>query len=119
MSNSSFRKLAVWQKAVDFVVDCYQITKTFPKEECYGLSSQLQRASVSVPANIAEGQAREHRKEYLHHLSIAHGSLAESETHLIIANRLEYINSEETNKLLEKAEEIGKMINGLRNSLKK
>jgi four helix bundle protein len=118
MSLSSYRKLDVWQRAMDLVVECYNASKKFPREERYGLTSQLQRAAVSVPANISEGQGREHRKEFLHHLSIAHGSLAELETHLQIAERLNYLNSEEVQGLLTRSEEIGRMINGLRKSLR-
>ena len=118
MSTSSYRKLDVWQKAMDLLVECYRTSKEFPREELYGLTSQLQRAAVSVPANIAEGQGREHRKEFLHHLSIAHGSVAELETHLQIAERLGYLYSGEVQSLLTRSEEIGRMINGLRKSLR-
>ena len=118
MSTSSYRKLDVWQKAMDLVIECYHAAKRFPREEVYGLISQIQRAAVSVPANIAEGQGREHRKEFLHHLSIAHGSLAELETHLQIAERLNYLNSNDVQSLLTRSEEIGRMINGLRKSLR-
>ena len=118
MSSSSYRKLDVWQRAMDLVVECYKASKRFPREELYGLTSQLQRAAVSVPANIAEGQGREHRKEFLHHLSIAHGSLAELETHLQLAERLDYINSPDVQGLLTRSEEVGRMINGLRKSLR-
>lgn len=118
MSTSNYRKLDVWQKAMDLVVECYAVSKKLPREELYGLISQLQRAAVSVPASISEGQGREHRKEFLHHLSIAHGSLAELETHLQIAERLGYLSSDEVQSLLTRSEEIGKMINGLRKALR-
>ena len=118
MSLSSYRRLDVWQKAMDLVVACYNASKKFPREERYGLTSQLQRAAISVPANISEGQGREHRKEFLHHLSVAHGSLAELETHLQIAERLGYLSSDDVQSLLSRSEEIGKMINGLRKSLR-
>ncbi len=108
----------MWKRAIDLVIECYSASRKFPREECYGLTSQLQRAAVSVPANIAEGQGREHRKEFLHHLSIAHGSLAEMETHLQIAERLHYLSSDEVQSLLSRSEEIGRMINGLRKSLR-
>lgn len=93
MEFKSYRDLEVWQKAMDLVVMCYQITNKFPRKELYGLASQLQRAAVSVPANIAEGRERQYRREFLQHLSIAYGSLAEVETHVQIAERLEYIDS--------------------------
>ena len=115
----SYRDLEVWQKAMDLVVMCYQMTKKFPKNEIYGLTSQLQRAAVSVPANIAEGRQRQHSKEFLQHLSIAYGSLAEVETHVQIAGRLNYMNEDQTDKILNKAEEIGRMLNGLRRSIEK
>jgi len=118
MGRSSYLDLQVWQKAMDLVIDCYQLTENFPKSENYGLSSQLQRAAVSIPANIAEGQARQHSKEFLQHLSITYGSLAELETHIQIAQRLGYIEKEQLVQLLEKTGEIGRMINGLRRSIK-
>ena len=117
MSLKSYRDLEVWQKAMDLVVECYQITKKFPKSEIYGLTSQLQRAAVSIPANIAEGRGRQHTREFVQHLSIAYGSLAELETHLQIAHRLNYIDIGNLDQLLEKTAEIGRMINGLRRSL--
>lgn len=104
---------------MDLVVMCYQMTKRFPKNEIYGLASQLQRAAVSVPANIAEGRQRQHSKEFLQHLSIAYGSLAEMETHIQIAERLNYIDEDSTNKVLDKTAELGRMLNGLRRSIRK
>lgn len=115
----SYRELKVWQRSIDLVVHCYQLTRTFPKCEVYGLASQLQRAAVSIPANIAEGRARQHSKELLHHLSIAHGSLAEVETHIQIAERLNYIHSDEVIRMLDETAEIGRMFNGLRRSIGK
>ena len=113
----SYRDLEVWQKSMDLVVVCYQITKEFPKNEVYGLMSQLQRAAVSIPANIAEGRHRQHRREFLQHLSIAYGSLAELETHIQIAERLDYITGKQIKKLLDQTAEIGRMLNGLRKSI--
>jgi hypothetical protein len=77
----SYRDLLVWQKAVDLVTDCYGLTKQLPKTEIYGLTAQIQRAAVSIPANIAEGHGREHLGDYLHHLSIANGSLMAGDAH--------------------------------------
>ncbi len=113
----SYRDLEVWQKAMNLVVDCYQMTKGFPKSEVFGLASQLQRAAVSIAANIAEGRARQHTKEFLQHISIAYGSLAEMETHIHIAKRLSYISEDQMQEMLKKASEIGRMLNGLRKSL--
>ena len=104
---------------MDLVFECYQITKEFPKSELFGLTSQLQRAAVSVPANIAEGQARQHTKEFLQHLSIAYASLAELETHIQIAERLNYLDTNQCRQLIDKTSTIGRMLNGLRKSLKK
>ena len=116
---SSYRDLMVWQRAMDFVVGCYRISEGFPKKETYGLGSQLQRAAVSLPANIAEGHGRQSTKEYLHHLSIAYGSLLEAETHLQIAVRLGYVESEAVRGLFDQASELGRMLNGLMTSLKR
>ena len=115
----SYRDLEVWQKSMDIVFECYQITKEFPKSELCGLTSQLKRAAVSVPANIAEGQARQHTKEFLQHLSIAYGSLAELETHIQIAEPLKYLDTGQCRQLINKTSTIGRMLNGLRKSLKK
>jgi four helix bundle protein len=117
MAVSSYRDMDVWRKAMDFVVLCYQIAKRLPSSELYGLTSQLQRAAVSVPANIAEGHGRSHTKEFLRHLSIAYGSLMEVETHLLIAARLNFIDEASTQTALRQSAEIGRMLNGLRNSL--
>jgi four helix bundle protein len=119
MSDKGYQDLEVWQKAMDLVVMCYKVTKNFPKSEAYGLASQLQRAAVSIPANIAEGRERKYSKEFIKHLSIAYSSLAELETHLQIAQRLDYISTEKTQSLLETTAEIGRMLNGLRKSLEK
>jgi four helix bundle protein len=117
MAGKSYKDLDVWREAMDFVVECYRVTRAFPKSEVYGLTSQLQRAAVSVPANIAEGQGRQHDKEFLQHLAIAYGSLAEVETHIGIARRLEYVDGERENQMLDRAARIGRMLNGLRKSI--
>jgi len=92
MKLKSFRDLRVWQLAMELVEITYRLTKNFPKDEMYGLTSQVQRAAVSVPSNIAEGHTREHTREFLHHLSIAQASLAELETQLEIGARLKYLS---------------------------
>jgi four helix bundle protein len=117
MALQSYRELQVWQKSMDLVVDCYQVTELFPKTETYGLAIQLQRAAVSVPANIAESQGRNHTREFINHLSMAYGSLMEVETHLQIAARLNYLNDASLQRLLERSNEIGRMLNGLMQSL--
>lgn len=98
---------------MDLAVTCYQLTKNFPREELYGLSSQIRRASSSIPANIAEGYGREYRKEYIHFLRIAQGSLKELETHLILSCRLSIIIDPDLQAILTKTESIGKLLNGL------
>src|SRR5881628_2959958 len=118
MSLKSYRDLVVWQKAMDLVVECYRITALLPKNETYGLVNQIQRAAVSVPANIAEGHGREHLGDYLHHLSVANGSLMELETHCIIAQRLTYAAGDIA-PLLERAAEVGRMLAGLIRALKR
>jgi len=118
MAGKSYRDLEVWQRAMDMVVACYGLTKTFPPSELYGLTSQLQRAAVSVPANIAEGQARQHAKEFRQHLAIANGSLAELETHVLIAERLGYLRGAMVRDVLARTDQVGRMIPGLRKFLK-
>jgi four helix bundle protein len=119
MTVQSYRDLTVWQKAMDFVVECYRSCEKFPRTEQYGLCSQLQRSSVSIPSNIAEGQGRNSIKEFLHHLSISYGSLMESETQIQIACRLGYITQDHQQQRLNQAEEIGRMLNGLMAALQK
>ena len=118
MEIRSYRDLEVWQKAMDLVTDCYRVTQNFPRSEIYGLSSQLQRAAVSIPANIAEGQGRQHRQEFIYYLSIAYGSLMELETHLQIAQRLGYIETTEIESLLNVCNQVGRLLNGLLRSLR-
>lgn len=106
---ATHKELNVWQLSMDFVVDIYKITQSFPSEEKYGLVSQLRRAAVSVPSNIAEGAGRKGNKEYLHFLNIALGSISELDTQLIIVKRLEFYDSHEL--LLKLAEIQSKLIN--------
>ena len=107
----------VWQKAMDLVTVIYRLTRAFPKEELYGLTGQIRRAAVSIPSNIAEGHALKQTLAYLRHLAIASGSLAEIQTQLEIADRLGYIKSE-SRKVFDQADEVGRMLAGLRRSLK-
>jgi len=108
----------VWQKAVELAVSCHQAVKRLPKHETYGLSQQIRRSAVSVSANIAEGHGRDHLGDYLHHLSIANGSLMELETHLLISTRLTYLESNETDAILVQTGEISRMLSGLISRLK-
>lgn len=109
----SYRELKVWQKAIDLVVECYRYSASFPKSETYGLASQIRRAAASIPANIAEGYGRGSRKEYIQFLLIAQGSLKELETHLIIAEKLNYGTRSQTELLLSHSSEIGRMLTSL------
>ena len=102
---------------MNLTVQTYELTRRFPSEEKYGLSSQMRRAAASVPANIAEGQARRSKKEFLQMLSIARGSLAELETFVTLSERLGLIRREASNSLLEDCAEINRMMNGLMRSL--
>ena len=113
MEVKSYQDLKVWQKSMDLVVICYQLTSKLPKTEIYGLISQIQRAAISIPANIAEGKGRNYLGDYIRHLSIANGSLKELETHLIIVVRLSYMKHEELEPVLNKCDEIGKMLHSL------
>jgi four helix bundle protein len=113
----SYRDLEVWKKSIDLVEWIYRASKNFPPEERFGLTSQIRRAAVSVPSNIAEGAARTGTGEFLQSLSVASGSLAEVETQLLIATRLEMITAIEREALLAQTEEISKMLSGLKRSL--
>ena len=115
----SYRDLRVWKAAIDLVEGIYRLGRSFPKYEIFGLTSQMQRAAVSVASNIAEGHAREHRKEFLHHLSIAQLSLAELETHVEIAARLGYSSRIRVDPIPEQSSTLGKQLYALRNALLK
>jgi four helix bundle protein len=111
-------KLEVWNRAVDFVVTVYRLTDSFPKEEKFGLISQIRRAAVSVPANIAEGAARQSGKEFIHFLSNAQGSASELSTELLIAHRLGYIKENLYLATTAELDNVGRMIFGLSQHLK-
>jgi four helix bundle protein len=113
----SFEDLEVWRLAMDLVPNVYRLTERLPKHELFGLTGQIRRAAVSVSANIAEGQARYHTKEFLHHLSIARGSLAELFTLALLAERLSYLSPLEREGLAEKIAHVRKLLSGLIKSL--
>ncbi len=113
----SYRDLKVWEKSMDLVFESYRVSRLLPKAEMFGLISQIQRAAVSVPANIAEGHGREHIGDYLRHLSIASGSLMELETHMLIITRL-YISMDEVKCALDMVREVDRMLSGLTKKLK-
>jgi len=110
-----YRDLLVWQKAIELVTDIYRMTRGFPKDELYGLTSQIRRAAVSIPSNIAEGQGRLTRGEFRQFLGQARGSYAELETQLIIARNLGYLS--QPGNLIEQLAEVGRLLNGLLSSL--
>ncbi|MGH9502797.1 MAG: four helix bundle protein [Terriglobales bacterium] len=109
----SYRDLIARQKAMDFVMEVYRTSKAFPRDELYGLASQLRRAAVAVPTNIAEGQARFSANEFHFFLGRARGSLVEVETQLMIAQKLAYFTPERGKELLDQAAELGKILDGL------
>ena len=109
----SYRDLVVWQKSMDLVVASYELAGKLPHRESYGLISQIRRAAVSIPANIAEGHGRKYTGDYLHHLSTARGSLLELETHFLIAVRLAYLSSKDIETIMGATDEVGRMISGL------
>jgi four helix bundle protein len=113
----SHRDLLVWQKGMDLVVAMYAISKQFPVEERYGLIQQATRASVSVPANIAEGHARGSRRDYAHFVSIARGSLMEAETYVMIVQRLGLADPKDVADALERISELSRMLTALRRRL--
>ena len=117
MTIDSHRDLLVWQKSMDLVVIVYDIARGFPDIEKFALASQLRRAVSSIPANIAEGKARGTTKSFINFLSIADGSLAELDTHLETSVRIGYLSREDQAPLLERLQEIGRMLNGLKRSL--
>lgn len=119
MAGKNYRDLETWKRAMDLVEAVYEATRKFPKDELYSLTNQVRRAAVSVPSNIAEGQGRESEKEFLHHLAIAYGSLCEVETQIIIAERLSYLETKDTAKLLNRTGEVGRLLNGLSRSQRK
>ena len=117
MKVKNYQELIAWQRAMDLVEDVYKATKDFPREEIYGLTSQIRRAAVSIPSNIAEGQGRRTTADFLRHLSIAYGSLREVETQALIARRLRYIAQTKLDEVMNRAGEVGRLLNGLMSSL--
>ncbi len=117
-NSSSYKDLLVWQKSLDLVSDIYKLTEKFPNSEMYGLSSQMQRAAVTIPSNIAEGQKRAHKKEFIQFLYVSYSSGAELETQIEICKRLHKLKDLEYTVVESKLEVIMKMLNSLISSLK-
>ena len=115
----SYRDLKVWQQAMSLAEECYRLTRQFPKDELYGMTSQVRRAAASVAANIAEGHGRNSRGEYIQFLRVAQGSLKELETHLILASRVGLVSDGAIAQGLEKSEGLGKMLHALIRSLER
>lgn len=109
----SYRDLRVWQSAMDLAENCYRLTKSFPRDEMFGLTSQIRRSASSIPANIAEGNGRELTRSYVQSLRIAQGSLKELETHLLLAGRVGLLSSASLSEALEQCEAVGKMLRAL------
>ncbi len=119
MSVKSHRELKVWHAGMSLAKQVYSLTRQFPKEETYGISTQLRRAVVSIPSNIAEGYARQSTKELLQFLAIASGSLAEIETQILLAAEFGYVREEESTHLLSNINQLERMLNAFRSQLKK
>ena len=113
----SYKDLIIWQKSIELVTLLYELTEKFPKQEIFGLTSQIRRAAVSIPANIAEGYARKHKNEYIQFIRIAYASGAELETHLIIAQNLKILESPQIEKAQNMLDMIMRMLNKLIASL--
>jgi len=115
----TYRDLLVWQKGIALVTNIYNATKSFPREETYGLTSQMRRCAVSIPSNIAEGHGRSTRKEYLRYLAVASGSLRELQTQLVIARNLQFLVAETHTEIEEQTLEPERMLNSLQRSLRR
>ncbi len=118
MDSQNFRSLRVWQLGMELAEQVYHLSQRFPKHETYGLCSQIQRAAVSIPANIAEGHAMGATKDFLRYLAIAQGSLAELETHLMLAERLNYGATEVIGPILKRCTEEARMLRSLRSRVR-
>jgi four helix bundle protein len=114
----TFRDLKVWQKSHELVLEIYKATKNFPREEKFGLISQIRRSASSVPTNIVEGFKRKSDKEFMHFLNLADSSLEETKYHLILSLDLTYISRDEFDKLEQRCNEVGRMLYGLQQSIK-
>ena len=119
MGVKSYRDLEVWRKSMSLVEETYRLSSGLPRNEEFGLKIQMRRAAVSIPSNIAEGHSRRHSREFLQHLSISSGSLAELETQLNLAMRLNLIPPSDAEEATRLCEEIGKMLHGLANAIRR
>jgi four helix bundle protein len=117
VATKNYQDLIAWNRAMDLVETVYRESADMPTDERFGLTAQMRRAAVSVPANIAEGQGRRTRGEFLNHLSVAHGSVRELETHAMIAGRLQFLDERAVSKILEGASEVGRLVSALGSAL--
>jgi four helix bundle protein len=112
-SINSYRDLRVWQDAMTLAESCYRLTRHFPRDELFGLTSQIRRAGASVPANVAEGHGRENTGNFIQHLRVSQGSLKELETHLLLAGRVGILQASDLEPVLSQCESLGKMLRAL------
>ena len=112
-----YRDLVVWQQAMNVAVETYRLTSAFPKDEMFGLTSQMRRAAVSIASNIAEGKGRKSRNEFSHFLGIALGSKSELETQIVLSERVNLLKTSETESIKKSLDDIGKMLTALRRKL--
>jgi four helix bundle protein len=117
MAVRHYQELTAWQKAMDLVTIVYASTDKFPPSEVFGLRNQIRRAAVSIPSNIAEGQGRRSRQDFIRFLLISNGSLQELETQVIIAARLTFLSHDQKDRILDLSSEVGRLLNGLSKSL--
>lgn len=113
MEGKSYRDLDAWKHAVELVTETYRATEGFPKSQTYSLAQQIQRSAVSVPSNIAEGQGRKSPGEFTYHIRVARGSLYELETQMIVAKNLGYVDGVRYDSVLDRIQNVGRLINGL------
>ena len=116
MAGRNYRDLIVWQRAMELAETLYIVTRKFPADERFGLTSQMRRAAVSIPSNIAEGQGRAGATEFIRFLRIAYASLREVETQVLLAERFEYLDARQTGRLMDLTAEVGRLLNGLMKS---
>jgi four helix bundle protein len=114
----SYKDLVVWKKAIELVFETYRLTRTFPRDERYGLTAQLRRAAVSIASNIAEGHGRHHLGDYCRFLSIARGSVKELETHFVIAEGLDYVTAAELARARSLSDEVSRMLSAMQRTLR-
>jgi four helix bundle protein len=115
----TYRDLDVWKQGMELVEECYKLTASFPRSELFGLTAQMRRAAVSIPANCAEGQCRRETKPYRHHVSIAIGSHGELETYFELSVRLGFLSREECNRAMKRCDSVGRLLSGLHRALKR